>query len=114
MRIKTGPSRRRKHNKIFELAKGYRMTRRRLVKSGAVAVLHAGQYAFDGRKLRKRDLRSLWITRINSALSTHNLSYSRFIAKLKNAKIEIDRKILAELVSNDPKTFSKIVEEASK
>lgn len=109
MRIKTGPTRKQRHNKILDQAKGYRMSRRRLYKKASEAVLHAGQYAFAGRKNRKRDFRQLWITRINGALSETDLSYSRFIAALKKAKIELDRKILADLVISDPKTFQEIV-----
>lgn len=110
MRVKTGTVRRRKHKKILAQAKGYRMTRRRLIKKAKEAVLHAGEYAFAGRKLRKRDFRRLWITRINAGLSESNLSYSQFMAGLKKAKIELDRKILADLVVSDPETFKKILE----
>lgn len=110
MRVKTGTVRKRKHKKLLALAKGYRMTKHRLVKPASEAVLHAGEYAFAGRKRRKRDFRRLWITRINAALSGYDLSYSRFIAGLKKAKIEIDRKILADLVISDPDTFKNIVE----
>jgi large subunit ribosomal protein L20 len=109
MRIKTGPTRRQKHNKILGMAKGYRMSRNRLIKKANEAVLHAGQYAFAGRKNRKRDFRQLWITRINGALSGTDLSYSRFIDGLKKAHIELDRKILSDLASTDPKTFQEIV-----
>jgi large subunit ribosomal protein L20 len=110
MRVKTGTIRRRKHQKILTQAKGYRMTRSRLIKKAKEAVLHAGEYAFAGRKLRKRDFRRLWITRINAGLSDSNLSYSQFISGLKKAKIELDRKILADLVVSDPGTFKKILE----
>lgn len=114
MRIKTGPSSRRKHKKLLSQAKGYRMTRHRLVKVASEAVLHAGAYAFVGRKNRKRDFRRLWIIRINAALSEFNISYSKFIAGLKKQKIEIDRKILANLAISDPSTFKKIVEKVLK
>jgi len=112
MRIKTGPTRKQRHNKILDQAKGYRMSRNRLYKKASEAVLHAGQYAFAGRKNRKRDFRQLWITRINGALSETDLSYSRFIAALKKAKIELDRKILSDLVTTDPKIFQEIVKKA--
>ncbi len=85
------------------------MTRHKLHKPAAEAVLHAGEYAFMGRKRRKRDFRRLWITRINAGLSETGLSYNRFINGLKKAKIELDRKILADLVVSDPKTFEQIV-----
>lgn len=110
MRIKTGYVRHRKHKKTLQLNKGYRMSRHRLVKSASEAALHAGEYAFQGRKNRKRDLRRLWITRINAGLSELGLSYSRFIAGLKKARIELDRKILADIVVRDPQTFKTIVE----
>lgn len=110
MRVKTGPTRRRKHKEIFERAKGYRMTRHRLLKPASEAVLHAGEYAFAGRKLRKRDFRRLWITRINAGLSESGISYSRFIAGLKKANISLDRKILSDLATSDPQTFKAIVE----
>lgn len=113
MRVKTGPTRRRKHKKVLQRTKGFRMTKGRLYKVSKEADLHAGEYAFAGRKLRKRDLRRLWITRINAALSDSNLSYSKFIAGLKKAKIELDRKILADLAITDPKTFKKIVEKVT-
>ncbi len=86
------------------------MSRHRLHKQASDAVLHAGEYAFAGRKDRKGDFRQLWITRINGALSGSGLSYSRFIAGLKKAKIELDRKILADLAVTDQPTFKAIVE----
>lgn len=110
MRVKTGTVRKRKHKKLLALAKGYRMTKHRLVKPASEAVLHAGEYAFAGRKRRKRDFRRLWITRINAALSEYDLSYSHFIAGLKKANIELDRKILADLIISDPNVFKNIVE----
>lgn len=110
MRVKTGPYRHRRHKKLLTQAKGFRMTRHRLVRSASQAVLHAGEYAFAGRKLRKRDFRRLWIIRINAALSESDLSYSKFIAGLKKAKIELDRKILANLATNDPQIFKVILD----
>jgi len=87
-----------------------RMTKGRLYKVSKEADLHAGQYAYAGRRLRKRDLRRLWITRINAGLTPHEISYSKFINGLKKANIELDRKILADLVLSDPETFKAIVE----
>src|SRR3990167_619064 len=113
MRVKTGFVRHRKHKKILQSTKGYRMTRSRLIKVAKQAALHAGQYAFHGRKRRKRDLRSLWITRINAALTGKTLSYSRFIKALKDKKVILDRKILADLAVNDPKTFEFIFKQVS-
>ena len=109
MRVKRGTVSRRKHNKVIKLTKGYRGTRGRLIKTAKTAALQAGQYAFHGRKLRKRDFRTLWITRIGEAVKQENISYSVFMYKLKHANINIDRKILADLIVNDPDTFKKIV-----
>lgn len=85
------------------------MTKHRLVKAASEAVLHAGQYAYAGRKLRKRQLRRLWITRLNIALRNVGLKYSIFISGLKKANILMDRKILADLAVTDPKAFEEIV-----
>lgn len=111
-RVKRGRVSHAKHKKIFEMNKGYRMTKRRLIKVATEASLHAGNYAFAGRKQKKRDFRRLWITRISGALSNLDTSYSQFIAGLKKANILLDRKILAELVSTDLETFKKVVERA--
>lgn len=108
-RIKRGIVSKRKHNKLGKLTKGYRGTKHRLIKAATEATLHAGAYAYHGRKLRKRDIRSLWIVRISEACKKEGTSYSKFMDGLKKAKIEIDRKILADLILNDPKTFSEIV-----
>lgn len=114
MRIKTGFVRRRAHRKIQRQTKGYRMTKSRLVKVAKEALVHAGAYAYVGRKDKKHDFKSLWIMRINGALKEFNLSYSRFIKLMKDKKIELDRKILAEIIQDDPQTFKKIVEEVKK
>lgn len=111
MRVKTGFARRRAHKKILKHNKGYRMTKRRLVKVAKEALLHAGAYAYVGRKDKKSDMRSLWITRISGALADTGMNYSHFIKVLKDKKIELDRKILAEIIQDDPETFKKIVEE---
>jgi len=111
MRVKTGFVRRRAHKKILKHNKGYRMTKRRLVKVAKEALLHAGAYAYVGRKDKKSDMRSLWITRISGALSDTGMNYSHFIKALKDKKIELDRKILAEIIQDDTETFKKIVEE---
>ena len=112
MRAKTGFTRKRRHKKVLKRTKGMRMSKGRLYKVSKEADLHAGQYAFHGRKLKKRDLRRLWITRINAALTEHDISYSKFIHALKKAQIEIDRKILADLALTDTKTFKFIVKKA--
>ena len=109
-RIKRGVVSRRKHKKLLKLTKGYRGTKSKLVKVAHEAELHARAYAYHGRKLRKRDIRSLWITRIGEAVKKEGLSYSSFMNKLKKSKIELDRKILSELIVNDLPTFKKIVD----
>jgi large subunit ribosomal protein L20 len=114
MRVKRGVVSRRKHNKLFSLAKGYRGSNRRLVRTARQAVLHAGAYAFHGRKIKKRDFRSLWITRIAQATKTHGMSYSVFIKALSDTNIRLDRKSLAFLLQHDPKGFSTIMEKVRK
>jgi len=109
LRVKTGPYRKRKHKKVLSRTKGFRLSKHRRIKVAKEADLHAGDYAFAGRKLKKRDFRKLWIQRINAALKPHNIKYSQFIAGLKKAKIELNRKILADLALNKPKVFTKIV-----
>src|SRR5258708_28652138 len=113
-RIKRGTVSRRKHKKLLDMTKGYRGTKSRLTKMAKEASLHACQYAFQGRKNRKRDFRTLWITRISEAVKLQDISYSVFMNKLTKAKIGLDRKILADLVTNDPETFKSVVEMAKK
>lgn len=110
-RVKRGIVSKRKHNKLASLTKGYRGTKHRLIRAAKEASLHAGAYAYHGRKLKKRDIRSLWIVRISEAAKKEDTSYSRLINGLKKAKIELDRKILADLVLNDPKTFSEVLKQ---
>lgn len=100
---------RRKHKKIKERTKGFKQARRVRIKAGKEAILHAGQYAYHGRKLRKRDLRKLWIARINACVRETGINYGKFISMLKKANIEIDRKILSDIAVKDPETFKKIV-----
>ena len=109
MRVKSISARR--HRKILKAARGFKQARRKRIQTAKEAVVHAGAYAYHGRKLRKRDLRSLWITRVNAAVREEGLSYSKFIAGLKKSKIEIDRKILADIAVSDPDTFKKVVAE---
>jgi len=109
-RVKRGTVSRRKHNKLLSLTKGYRGTRSRLTKTAKEAALHAGAYAYHGRKLKKRDMRALWITRISENVKEEGVSYSKFMDKLKKANIELDRKVLSELILNDLETFRKIVD----
>lgn len=114
MRVKRGITSKRKHNKVLDLAKGYRGTRSTLIRTAKTAVLQAGQYAFAGRKKRKQDFRSLWITRISEAVKQQDMSYSVFINKLSKSHVALDRKILSDLVTNDPETFTTLVEMAKK
>ena len=108
-RVKSTSSRR--HRVFLKKAKGFTQSRRVRIQAAKEALLHAGQYAYHGRKLKKRDLRALWIVRLNAAVREEDLSYSKFIAGLKKAKIELDRKILADIAVSDPSTFKNIVAE---
>jgi large subunit ribosomal protein L20 len=99
-----------KHRKIKKQAKGFKHARRKRVKNAKESLLHAGQYAYHGRKRRKRDLRRLWIIRLNAAVRERNMSYSKFIDKLKKTDIQIDRKVLADIAVKDPDTFDKIID----
>ena len=100
-----------RHRKVRAAAKGFKQARSRRYGAAKEAVLHAGQYAYHGRKLRKRNIRSLWIKRLNAAVRENGMSYSKFINGLKKSKIEIDRRILSDIAINDPETFKKIVSE---
>ncbi|MBU1126988.1 50S ribosomal protein L20 [Patescibacteria group bacterium] len=112
MRVKTGTTRKARHKSVLKRTKGFRMTKGRLYKVSKEADLHAGQYAFAGRRLRKRDLRKLWIIQINAGLKPFKLSYSKFASALKKTKIELNRKMLSEIAKEDSNTFTKIVEKA--
>ncbi|MFA6518648.1 MAG: 50S ribosomal protein L20 [Candidatus Shapirobacteria bacterium] len=109
MRVKTGIVRHRKHKKILEQAKGFWMTRHKRFKVAKEAVMHSGQYAYEGRRIRRRDMRQIWIVRLNAALASYNLKYSVFIAKLKEVKVELNRKMLADISVTDPATFKSII-----
>ena len=111
-RIKRGIVSRRKHKKLLASTKGYRGAKRRLVRVAKQAALHAGAYAYHGRKRKKRDFRRLWITRISHASALSGIPYSQLINRLKKAHIELDRKTLADLVVNDPQTFAMLVDKA--
>ena len=113
MRVKRGVTTHKRHKKLLAHAKGYRGGRSKLVRLAKEAVIHAGVDAYRGRKEKKRTLRALWITRINGALKTHNLSYSQFINKLKSKKIGLDRKILSQIAIEDPQAFDEIVKKVS-
>jgi large subunit ribosomal protein L20 len=114
MRIKTGSTRKHRHLKVLEKTKGFRMTKGRLYKVSKEALLHAGQYAFAGRKQKKREIRKLWILRINGALKPYEISYSRFINQLKKNNIDLDRKILADMAVSDTQAFADLIKKIKK
>ncbi len=111
-RVKRGVQARARHKKILKQAKGYYGARSRVFRVAKQAVIKAGQYAYRDRRQRKRQFRALWIARINAAARINGLSYSRFIAGLKKAQIEIDRKVLADLAVYEQAAFSAVVEKA--
>jgi large subunit ribosomal protein L20 len=111
-RVKRGVQARRRHKKILKLAKGYYGARSRVFRVAKQAVIKAGQYAYRDRRQRKRQFRALWIARINAAARINGLSYSRLIAGLKKANVEIDRKVLADLAVHEQVAFSAVVEKA--
>ena len=108
-RVKTGRITRKKHKKILKLAKGYYGAKSIRFRMAKQAVMKSGQYAYVGRKLKKRDFRRLWIARINAAARANGINYSTLINGMKKANININRKMLAEMAVNDPKAFSEVV-----
>ena len=110
MRVKTGIVRRANHKSILKKAKGYIGRRKSVFKLAKQAVIKAGQYSYRDRRVKKRTFRALWITRINAAVKAHGLNYSEFINKLAKNKIEVNRKLLADMAVNNPKSFDAIVE----
>ena len=111
-RVKRGVQARRRHKKVLKQAKGYYGARSRVFRVAKQAVIKAGQYAYRDRRQRKRQFRALWIARINAAARINGLSYSRFIAGLKKASIEIDRKVLADLAVHEKAAFTAVIEKA--
>jgi len=111
-RVKRGVASHARHKRLLQDAEGRKGTRSRLVKPAREALLHALAYATRDRKQRKRDMRGLWIVRINAAVRANGLTYSKFIKGLKGADIQLDRKILADLAVRDAGTFTQIVEAA--
>jgi len=111
-RVRTGPTRKRAHKKVLKLAKGYRMTKSRLFKVAHQAVLHAGEYSFQGRKKRGAQMRKLWIQRINASLKQHKgiSSYSKFIYLLNKNKIKLNRKSLSQLSIHFPQAFKAVLD----
>ena len=114
MRVKRGVTASAKHKKILKAAKGMQHNRTRSFRLAKQAVIRALQYAYRDRRNKKRDLRSLWITRINAAARQNGTTYGKLIADLRSANIEINRKVLADLAVNEPKAFSDIVNEVTK
>ena len=112
MRVKGGYTTRRRRKKVFNRAEGYRGKRKNVWRVAKQAVDRAGVMAYTGRKLKKPDFRRLWIVRINAASRLHGLSYSRFMHGLKQAGIELDRRVLAHLAVSEPDTFASLVEQA--
>jgi large subunit ribosomal protein L20 len=111
-RVKRGVTARRRHNKLISRAKGYYNARRKVYRVAKQAVIKAGQYAYIGRKQRKRQFRALWIVRINAAARMSGMSYSRFMNGLKKAGITLDRKVLADIAVHDIAAFGLIAEKA--
>jgi len=109
-RVKRGVTKKARHKKIIKLAKGYRGRAKNCFRVAIERVEKALQYAYRDRRNKKRDIRALWIQRINAEVRTHGLVYSKFIGGLKKANIDLDRKILADLAVKDKEAFAKIVE----
>ena len=113
-RVKGALSTRKRHKKILKLAKGYRGGKSKLYRVANQAVMKSLSYAYVGRKLKKRDFRSLWITRISAQCKIEGINYSRFMYGLKKSGIELNRKMLSELAINDKAAFAQLVETAKK
>lgn len=111
-RVKRGVIARRRHKKILKQAKGYYGARSRVFRVAKQAVIKAGQYAYRDRRNKKRQFRSLWITRINAASRANGITYSQFINGLKKADIALDRRVLADLAVHDKEAFGAVVEKA--
>lgn len=111
-RVKRGSKRRERRKKLLHLAKGYFLNKGKLFRAAKEAVDRAGNFAYAGRRRKKRDFRRLWIIRINAAARLHDMSYSQFISGLKRAGVDLDRKSLAEIAFKDPKGFSALVDSA--
>ncbi|MDQ4094749.1 MAG: 50S ribosomal protein L20 [Actinomycetota bacterium] len=111
-RVKRGVAARKKRKKVLDQAKGYYSSRGKHFKAAHEQVMHSGNYAYRDRRARKGDFRRLWIIRINAAARDNGLSYSRFISGLREAEIEVDRKVLADLAVTDPAAFSALADAA--
>jgi large subunit ribosomal protein L20 len=113
-RVKRGTTHTKKRKKLLKQVKGYRWGRKKLLKQAKEARVKAGQHSYIDRKKKKRTMRSLWQIRISAFTQARNLSYSKFISHLKKSKIEVDRKILADLAVNNKKVLGKIIDEVTK
>jgi len=111
-RVKRGVTSHKRHKRLLTAAEGRKGTRHKLIKPAREALLHALAYATRDRKQRKRQMRELWVVRINAGARQHGLTYARFISGLKKADVSLDRKILADIAVRDDATFGKIVEVA--
>lgn len=109
-RVKRGVNAKKRHKKLLKQAKGYYGAKSKLFRPANQAVMKSLNYAYIGRKQRKRDFRQLWITRINAAARANGMSYSKFISGLKKANIEVNRKMLSEMAIHDEEGFAKLVE----
>ncbi len=113
-RVKRGVTKHARHKKVLEQAKGYRGRRKNTFRIANQAVEKAGQYAYIGRKLKKRQYRALWIQRINAAARANGTTYGRFMDGLKKSGVELDRKVLADMAANEPEAFAVLAEQAKK
>lgn len=113
MRVKGGTTRKKRHKKVLNATKGYRMTRSKLYKVAHEAYLHAGQYSYADRQKRTGQMRKIWIKRLNAAARERGIKYSDFISKLKKSNIKLNKKILSEIALKYPETFNNIVKEIS-
>lgn len=109
-RVKRGPIPRRRKNRVFEQTEGFFGGRKNRFREAVKVLRKSWQYAYVGRKLRKRDFRALWIQRINAACRENGLSYSKFMASLKRLQMDLDRKVLADMAARDPDAFKKLAE----
>lgn len=114
MRVKRGVASHQRHKKVMKQTKGMQHARRSSIKLGRQAVIRSLQYAYRDRRNKKRDFRALWITRINAAVREHGISYSVFISGLKRQKVDVDRKIMAELAVSEPAAIKELVKLATK
>ena len=114
MRIKRAVNAVKKRRKILKQAKGYFGAKSKLYRTAREQVMRSGQYAYIGRKQKKRDFRALWITRINAACRINDISYSRFVSGLKKANVTLNRKVLADMAVREPEAFANLVEVAKK